>query len=71
MKSDKDSFCTLLALLIGDCIERELRKPKGNIDLDLLLMCDLLLEIIYPSELTEEEVVKRVHAIKARTAQEQ
>ena len=34
-------------------------------DHDLLLMCDKLLEVIYPSEpLTKEEVSKRVQAIK-------
>lgn len=72
MKSDKESFSTLIALVIGDCIEREIQKPEGDIDLDLLLMCDQLLEVLYPSEpLTEEEVSKRVRAIKERTDQEQ
>ena len=72
MKSNKESFSMLMALLIGDCIKREIRKPEADIDLDLLLMCDKLLEVLYPSEpLTEEEVSKRVRVIKERTDQEQ
>ena len=71
-KSDKESFSMLMALLIGDCIEREIQKSEGEIDLDLLLMCDKLLEVLYPSEpLTEEEVSKRVQRIKQQADQEE
>ena len=65
MKSDKESFIMLMGLLVGNCIEREIQKPDSDIDFDLLLICNKLLEVLYPSDpLTEEEIAIRVRAIK-------
>ena len=72
MKSNKESFSMLMGLLISDCIKREIQKPDADIDLDLLLMCDKLLEVLYPSEpLTKEEVSKRLQRIKQSDNQKQ
>jgi len=72
IKSNKESFSMLLGLLISDCIKREIQKPDADIDHDLLLMCDKLLEVIYPSEpLTKEEVSKRLQRIKQSDNQKQ
>ena len=72
MKSNKESFSMLLGLLISDCIKREIQKPDADINFDLLLMCDKLLEVLYPSEpLTKEEVSKRLQRIKQSDNQKQ